>query len=97
MAIGEIFMKVSFQAADDYADRFPDFLPEANVVDVIRARLVCSSGSQMKTFLKKIAESYETEIDGKKVKLSLARAKNKFSSKDSDPSRFRNVPGMDRR
>eukprot|EP00913_Durusdinium_trenchii_P024176 g22698.t1 len=45
----------------------------------------------MKTFLKKISESYETEIEGQKVKLSLARAKNKFSSKDSDPSRFRNV------
>ncbi|CAK9053328.1 Hypothetical protein (Fragment), partial [Durusdinium trenchii] len=84
-------VRVCEKAADDYADRFPDFLAESNVVDVIRARLVCTSGSQMKTFLKKISESYETEIEGQKVKLSLARAKNKFSSKDSDPSRFRNV------
>ena len=79
------------EAADDYADRFPDFLPEVNVVDVIRARLVCSSGTQMKTFLKKIDEGYQTEIDGQKIKLNVARVKNKFSSKDSDPSRFRNV------
>lgn len=68
-----------------------DLIAECNVVDVIRARLVCSSGTQMKDFLKKIAEDYETEIDGQKVKLTLARVKNKFSSKDSDPSRFRNV------
>lgn len=79
------------EAADDYADRFPTFLPEVNVVDVIRARLVCSSGTQMKTFLKKIDKGYQTEIDGQKIKLNVARVKNKFSSKDSDPSRFRNV------
>ena len=79
------------EAADDYADRFPNLLPEVNVVDVIRARLVCSSGTRMKTFLKNIAEGYKTEIDGQKIELTLARVKNKFSSKDSDPSRFRSV------
>ena len=84
-------VRVTEKAADDYATRFVDLIAECNVVDVIRARLVCSSGTQMKDFLKKIAEDYETEIDGQKVKLTLARVKNKFSSKDSDPSRFRNV------
>jgi len=79
------------EAADDYADRFPNFIPEVNVVDVVRARLVCSSLTQMKTFLRKFEKGYETEIDGQKIRLTLARVKNKFSSKDLDPTRFRNV------
>jgi len=45
----------------------------------------------MKTFLEMIAIGFPYEVDGKAVKLELARVKNKFSSKDSDPSRFRNV------
>lgn len=61
------------------------------MVDVVRARLICSSGTQMKTFLAKIASGFQATIEGHTVKLSLARVKNKFSSKDSDPSRFRNV------
>ena len=61
------------------------------MVDVVRARLICSSGTQMKTFLSKIASGFAAQIDGQAVKLHLARVKNKFSSKDSDPSRFRNV------
>eukprot|EP00439_Symbiodinium_sp_Y106_P027014 s1986_g3.t1 len=84
-------VRVHEKAVDDYADRFKEHLAEANVVDVIRARLVCSSGKQMKTFLEMIAIGFPYEVDGKAVKLELARVKNKFSSKDSDPSRFRNV------
>ena len=79
------------EAADDYADRFPDFSPEVNVIDVVRARLVCSSLTQMKIFFQKFAQGYQTEIDGKPIRLTLARIKNKFSSKHIDPTRFRNV------
>ena len=46
------------EAADDYADRFPNFIPEVNVVDVVRARLVCSSPTQMKSFLRTFENGY---------------------------------------
>ena len=58
MVLIVVVLAGAWQAADDYADRFPELLPEANVVDVIRARLVCSSGTQMKTFLEKIAKGF---------------------------------------
>ncbi|CAE7788145.1 unnamed protein product [Symbiodinium sp. CCMP2592] len=54
-------------------------------------RVIRGSGKQMKTFLEMIAIGFPYEVDGQAVKLELARVKNKFSSKDSDPSRFRNV------
>eukprot|EP00435_Cladocopium_sp_Y103_P075303 s223_g56.t1 len=84
-------VRITEKAADDYADRFPNFIPEVNVIDVVRARLVCNSLTQMKAFMRKFEKGYQTEIDGQKIKLTLARVKNKFSGKDIDPTRFRHV------
>ena len=85
-------VRVHEKAIDDYSDRFSDdVLPEANVVDVIRAR----GTVQRNDVLLKMLESFQADPRGKEFKikdkvvyLQCVRCKNKF--RDVDPTHFRN-------
>ena len=84
---------------DDYATRFTDdVIAEANVVDVIRCRIVCSSGVKFVKLVKLLESGYVfTDFVGEGddrremvIRIEIIRCKNKFSD-DMDPTHFRNI------
>ena len=84
-------MRIHEKAQDDYADRFHDeVLAEACVADVLRSRVVCTSGTAMLHFIELLAKGFEHEIEGgEKALLEIVRLKNKMGT--DDPTHFRNM------
>eukprot|EP00966_Prymnesium_polylepis_P304634 7038224-Prymnesium_polylepis.1 len=67
-------------------------IPEGCVIDVLRGRARCPTGSSMIRLLSMMKDGYETEVAGKKAKLSLLRCKNFFAKGGKmDPTRFRRM------
>ena len=83
-------VRIHEKAQDDYADRFHDkVLAEACVADVLRSRVVCTSGTAMLHFIELLAKGFEHEIEGgEKALLEIVRLKNKMGT--DDPTHFRN-------
>ena len=84
-------VRIHEKAQDDYADRFHDeVLAEACVADVLRSRVVCTSGTAMLHFIELLAKGFEHEIEGgEKALLEIVRLKNKMGT--DDPTHFRNM------
>ena len=73
-------------------DRFHDGVPPtACVYDLMRCRIVCSSGKGMMRLLLQLQDGFEAQLDGDVATLTLIRMKNKFLGSQLDPTRFRNV------
>ena len=80
------------KAVDDYAGRFDDGeLPEACLLDVVRARAVCRDGTSMQRLLTllTVMGGYVVNVDGVEARTVAVRCKNKFQA--MDPTHFRNV------
>ena len=86
------------KAVDDYSDRFTDgALPEACVIDVLRARLICTLPAQLLALLELVVGTTDTPLslevalpDGRRASVTLrcVRLKHKFGS-SLDPTHFR--------
>ena len=90
-------VRVHEKALDDYAGLCEgDELPEAYVLDVLRARLVCSHAEHICNLLEKLATPWSATVDAEgkgdrsTVKLTVIRVKSKFGT-FVDPTHFRNV------
>ena len=76
-------IRVFEKAADDYADRFKDVLPEACVMDVLRGRVVCSTGEQMLAVQRLLLDGFAAQVEEASngqndvmLRLELLRCKN---------------------
>ena len=89
-------VRVHEKAISDYVDDYDDWneevvIPEACVLDMIRARGICTSGSVMHRLQQMLMEGVTLKVGSKEVKFSAARTKIKFSGDDLDPMHFRNI------
>ena len=85
-------VRVHEKGLDDYFGRFEDsVIPEACVVDVVRARVILDDGPTLVKFLSRLRDGIEVTVGGKPARLELLRLKNKFTV--NDPTHFRNVLG----
>ena len=82
-------VRIYEKALDDYSGRFgASILPEACVVDVLRTRLVCRSGSAYSATQRTLEDGLVFDVgDGTTARLELVRSKNKYRS--TDPTHFR--------
>jgi hypothetical protein len=55
-----------------------DVLPEACVLDIVRARYLCMSSEGLLKMQQSLVEGYVADVDGKRVTLRVIRAKMKF-------------------
>ena len=79
-------VRVHEKAVDDYTNRFGEAaagLPEASVADVIRARIICMSGTQLLQVADRLVQGFTHEG----ATLTLVRLENKFTH--LNPSHFR--------
>ena len=73
---------------DDYRDEY--VIPEANVIDVIRARAHCSSGRLMLEIQQELGRGFVYLVGGlAPARISLVTCKNRV--RDHDPTHFRNI------
>ena len=80
-------VRIHEKAVNDYATRFSDgVLPESNVLDVIRARLVTNRAGLLVTL--ESLEGLEVAYEGAAARVEIVRCKSKFSK--LDPTHFRN-------
>ena len=85
------------KALDDYVHDFDDWddavvVPEACVIDPIRAKALCSDGGAMICLLEEMKDGFQVEVEGGAAQLSLLRAKNIFANGgSSEPTRFRRI------
>ena len=86
-------VRIHEKAQDDYKDDFEDsVIPEACVVDVIRARVVVNSGHTMLNLQNCLSDGFKVVLDGDGPHggtwyLELIRVKNKVSTQ-----RMRRLP-----
>ena len=86
------------KALDDYLHDFDDWddsvvVPEACVIDPIRASALCSDGGTMIRLLEEMKGGIKVAVKGSSTaQLSLLRAKNIFAGGgSSEPTRFRRI------
>lgn len=89
-------VRVHEKALDEYVHDFGDWddnvvIPEACVLDMIRGRAVCTTGSTMLQLQQMLMAGVTLEVDGEQVTLESARNKIKFAGADLDPMHFRNI------
>jgi len=88
-------VRIFEKAESDYRDRFTDeVLPEANILDVLRSSIICTSAEELIAVLEKLKNGFTLlapDGDAPELKVSLARMKNKANPKEIDPTHFRNV------
>ena len=88
-------VRIFEKAGSDYGDRFKDeVLPEANILDVLRSSIICTSAEELIAVLEKLKKGFTLKApdgDAPEFKVSLARMKNKANPKEIDPTHFRNV------
>jgi len=90
-------VRVHEKALDDYVHDFDDWddsivIPETCVIDMLRGMAICSNGSTMKLLLDHMVQGFETEVAGKKARVSLLRCKNYFANGGKqEPTRFRRM------
>ena len=89
-------VRIHEKGIDDYASDFDDFdddvvIPEACVLDVLRARAVCPSGELMLQMQEQLLTGFEVLINGTPTRIELLRSKSKFATGALDPTRFRNI------
>ena len=88
-------VRIFEKAGTDYGDRFKDeVLPEANILDVLRSSIICTSAEELIAVLEKLKKGFTLKApdgDAPEFKVSLARMKNKANPKEIDPTHFRNV------
>ena len=87
-------ISVHRKALDEYAGRFPDdpdpeALPEACVSDVVRARIVCTSGEQLIQLIGRLHKGFSHEHQGISASIELVRVQNNFAK--LTPTHFRNI------
>ena len=88
-------VRIHEKALSDYLDHFDDWddakvIPEACVLDVLRARVVCPNAAGMIALLSDLDKGVHCELeDGQSAQLALIRCKNKFET--LDPTHFRNL------
>ena len=82
-------VRIYEKALDDYSGRFgASILPVACVVDVLRTRLVCRSGSGYIVTQQTLEDGLVFDVgDGTTARLELIRSKNKYRL--TDPTHFR--------
>ena len=78
------------KAMDDYAGRFDDgVLPEACVVDVVRARAIFNDAARFRKMAGALSSGQRFAVDGEVLRLELIRGKNKF--RNLEPTHFRAI------
>ena len=86
-------IRVHEKAMDKYdtPDRKEDgVIAESNVIDVIRCRVICSSGDHFVKLLKLLSKGFEHKLPQFGFgRLEIVRLKNKFAADDIDPTHFR--------
>lgn len=89
-------VRVHEKAIGDYVKDFDDWdddvvIAEACVLDMLRGRAVCRSGSTMLRLQQLLMEGVMLDIGAEGVMLKSARSKIKFAGADLDPMHFRNI------
>jgi len=68
-------------ALEDHTGRFSDgVLAEANIVNVVRARLVCDGSSKIRDVMELLIAGFEADVSGHRARLEMIRSKNCFAS-----------------
>ncbi|CAJ1957588.1 unnamed protein product [Cylindrotheca closterium] len=82
-------IRVYEKAQNDYANRFDDdSLPEACVMDVLRARLICRSAEAIKKIMR-ILQKDENVVAMEQDSTTVVRLKNMFHHGQLTPTHFR--------